>query len=314
MLYFIRSSVREMREMIGLSLDFNLFNNDYYIYERLLVLFFSLMPSILLVFIVLYTDRKSKEPKKNIILCLLSGILTTSLAGYFENLIAPYFSSNTLLTYIWATIEELSKMAIFFLFIFDNKYYDDIYDGLVYMSLIALSFAGVENVMYAFSESTVSSSIGLSLMRDLTTIPLHVICGIIIGFFLSLGTFSKVKSKKYSNFLLAALVSTLIHGTFNLLMGIMGSFNINGNNELQVFMFQFMPLLFIMIVLYYIAIKFIKCILRLNDTFIADGKYDRKYNYLMNYGEYLKSDARLKRLSMNKKTSILKRKDDADNA
>lgn len=294
--------------MISLKFDFNLFNNNYYIYERLIVLFFSLIPSLLLVFLVLYTDRKSREPSKNIILCLLSGILTTSLAGYLENMVAPFFSNNIILTYIWALIEEFSKISIFFLFIFDNKYYDDIYDGLVYMALIALSFAGLENVMYAFSESTVSQSIGLSLMRDLTTVPLHVITGIIIGYFLSIGNFSKLKSKKYLNFFYAILFSTSIHGTFNNLMAFLGSINIDYNNSLDTFMLQFIPLLLIMIGLFYIAIRYIKLIVNLNSIYISDAKYNEKYKYLMNYGEYIKSDVRLKRINNSNKTSILKNK------
>ena len=96
-------------------------------------------------------------------------------------LVMPYFSNSVILTYVWGFIEELSKIAIFFLFIFDNKHYDDIYDGVVYMTLIALSFAGLENIMYAFSENTVSESISLALMRDFTPIPLPVICGVVIG-------------------------------------------------------------------------------------------------------------------------------------
>ena len=193
--------------MLRFNFNFDLFNSDYFLYERFLVFLFALVPAILLVVFVLYTDRKSKEPAKNIILCLLSGFLTIALAQYLENLVMPYFSNNIVLTYIWAFLEEVSKAAIFFLFVFDNKYYDDIYDGLVYMALIALSFAGLENIMYAFSESTVASSISLALMRDFTTIPLHVICGIVIGYFLSLSYFSKTKKKKYVNIVLALLVS-----------------------------------------------------------------------------------------------------------
>lgn len=293
--------------MISLKFDFDLFNNYYYIYERLIVLFFSLIPSLLLVLFILYTDKKSSEPKKNIILCLLSGILTTSLAGYLEQLVAPYFSSNVLLTFIWALIEEFSKISIFYLFIFDNKHYDDIYDGLVYMSLIALSFAGIENILYAFSESTVASSISLALMRDLTTIPLHVICGIIIGYYLSLGNFSKNKNKKYLNYLLAFIIPSLIHGTFNCLMSFLGSLNINYNNPFDTFILQFMPLVAIMVLLFYIAFKYIKHILYLNDTFISDSAYDKKYNYLMNYGEYIKSNMRLKRITLSEKTNIFKK-------
>lgn len=295
--------------MLNFKFDFDLFNSYYYIYERLIVLMFSIIPSLLLVFFVLYTDRKNQEPKKNIILCLLSGILTTSLAGYLEQMVMPYFSNGVFLTYIWACLEEISKMLIFFLFIFDNKYYDDIYDGLVYMALIALSFAGVENIMYAFSESTIASSISLALMRDLTTIPLHVICGIIMGYFLSIANFSKDKNNKYKNILLSILIPTLIHGTFNFLMGVLGSLKIDYNNAFDTFLLQFIPLVFIMVMLFNIAIKFIKKILYLNSIYISDGRYDKKYSYLMNYGQYLKSDVRIKRINISKKTNFLKKGD-----
>ncbi len=293
--------------MINISFDFNLFNSYYYFYERLLVTLFSLVPVLLLVWFILRTDKKSKEPTKNIIICLLSGILTVALAGYLENLVMPYISNNTLLIYVWALIEEVSKIAIFFLFIVDNKHYDDIYDGLVYMTLIALSFAGLENLMYAFSESTVSNSISLALIRDFTTVPLHVICGVVIGFFISLGSFSKIKKKRYLNFSLAVLVPTLIHGTFNLLMNVLGGLKLDSNNSVQVFLFKLMPLVLIMVALFYIVIKFVKKTLELNDTFLNNRKYDKKYSYLMNYEEYAQSEYRKNRMTLANKTQFLKK-------
>lgn len=298
--------------MINLSFDFNLFNNYYYFYERLLVLIFSLVPTLLLVAFVLYTDRKSKEPVKNVVLCLLSGILTISVAGYFENLVMPYFSNNIILTFIWAFIEELSKIAIFFLFIFDNKHYDDIYDGIVYMMLIALSFAGLENIMYAFSESTINDSISLALMRDFTTVPLHVICGIVIGYFMSLGSFSKSKDKKIINFSLAIVVPSLIHGSFNFLMNFLGNLKIDYNNSIQVLLFEILPLLVIMISLFYLAAKVSKKALSLNKTFINNEQYDKKHNYLMTNEEYLYSSIRTRRIKMYQKTSLSRNKEEDD--
>ena len=298
--------------MINLSFDFNLFNNYYYFYERLLVLIFSLVPTLLLVAFVLYTDRKSREPVKNVVLCLLSGILTISVAGYFENLVMPYFSNNTILTFIWAFIEELSKIAIFFLFIFDNKHYDDIYDGIVYMMLIALSFAGLENIMYAFSESTINDSISLALMRDFTTVPLHVICGIVIGYFMSLGSFSKSKDKKIINFSLAIVVPSLIHGSFNFLMNFLGNLKIDYNNSIQVLLFEILPLLVIMISLFYLAAKVSKKALSLNKTFINNEQYDKKHNYLMTNEEYLYSSVRTRRIKMYQKTSLSRNKEEDD--
>lgn len=298
--------------MVNISFDFNLFNNYYYFYERLLVILFSLVPTIFLICFVLYTDRKSKEPTKNIIICLLSGILTIAVASYLENLVMPFFSNSVILTYVWAFIEEFSKIAIFFLFIFDNKHYDDIYDGVVYMMLIALSFAGLENIMYAFSESTISNSISLALMRDFTTVPLHVICGIVIGFFISLGSFSKDKTKKYINFGLAVLIPSFIHGTFNVLMNLLGNLKIDYGNIILVLIFEILPLLVIMVVLFYIAGKFAKKAVNLNQTFIIDGKYDDKYGFLMTNQEYLDSSSREKRIILYEKTSLTKKnkKDD----
>ena len=112
-----------------IKLNFDLFNNEYLLVERLSVLLASFIPSLILVLITLYSDRKSKEPGKNILICLISGIFTISLARFFEQLVAPYIASDMILTYIWALIEEVSKILIFYLFIFDNKYYLETKEG-----------------------------------------------------------------------------------------------------------------------------------------------------------------------------------------
>ena len=290
--------------MFNISFNFDLFNNYYYFYERLVVLAFSLIPTLILVGFVLYSDRRNKEPVRNIVICLLSGILSVALSGYLEQLVMPYIGNNIILTYIFAFIEEISKMAIFFLFVFDNKYYDDMYDGLVYMMLIALSFAGLENVMYAFSESTIQDSISLSIMRDITTIPLHVICGIIIGYFLSLSSFSKDKERKYTNILLALLLSSALHGTFNSLMNLLGSLNINYDSSVQVILFEALPLILIMVALFVVAVKFIKKNIKLNEVYMENKKYDTKHKYLMTYDEYMNSNDRRRRVDTYNKISI----------
>ena len=285
--------------MIKLSLDFNLLNDSYYFYERLLVILFSIITSLILVGYVLYSDRKSKEPVKNIVICLLSGILTIALASYLEG-IAAKSVSGPLLTYICAFIEEASKIAIFLLFIFDNKHYDDIYDGIVYMMLIALSFAGLENVMYAFTESTISKSISLALIRDFTTIPLHVICGIVIGYFMSLSSFSKDKTQKYKNLCFALLIPGLIHGTYNLFMSIFKNYD----DYFSVLLFETLPILLIMLILIYTAVKLSKKNQYLNNIYITDGTYDNKHKYLMTKSEYNGSSNRSKRIIMYEKTSL----------
>lgn len=276
------------------GLEFNLFNNEYYIYERLLVLLASLIPSILLLIIALYTDRKSKEPVKNILICLGSGILTIALSKYLEELVMPYISNNVILIYIWAMIEEVSKLLIFILFIFDNRHYDEIYDGVVYMVLIALSFAGLENIMYAFSESTVIESISLALIRDFTTVPLHIFCGIVIGHFISLANFSKDKKIKIKYIVFAILISSFIHGTFNLSMNFFSM--INQTNPIVTFLFILMPMLVIIFIIFYGSYKITDKNLDLNYIFMNNKEFDDKYKYLMNKKEYLDSNLRRKQI------------------
>lgn len=290
--------------MVSLNFDFDLFNSRYLIYERLMVLAFSLIPTFFLIGFVLFTDRKAKEPPKNIIICLLSGILTISIASYCENLVAPYFSSDAVLTYIWAAIEEISKVSIFFLFIFDNKHYDEIYDGTFYMALIALSFAGIENIMYAFTEDTFQNSISLALMRDFTTIPLHVICGIVIGYFVSIANFSKSKIKKYINIFLGILIPSLIHGTFNFSMTLLKNYD----NYIEIIFKETLPILLIMVGLFYTAIKYTKKSLELNYIFLNNLEYDNGHKYLMNYNEYYHSGQRNKRIDLYNRTSFNNKK------
>lgn len=276
------------------GLEFNLFNNEYFIYERLIVLIASLIPSILLLIIALYTDRKSKEPVKNILICLGSGILTIALSKYLEELVMPFISNNFILIYVWAFIEEISKLLIFVLFIFDNKYYDEIYDGIVYMVLIALSFAGLENIMYAFSESTVIESISLALMRDFTTVPLHIFCGIIIGHFMSLANFSKDKKIKRKNILFAILFSSFIHGSFNLSMNFFSI--INQSNPIVTLLFILMPMLLIIFIIFFGSYKITDKNLDLNYIYMNNKDYEDKYKYLMIKKEYLDSNMRRKQI------------------
>ena len=295
--------------MMNISFDFSLFNNEYYFYERLLVLVIALASTVVFSAYVLYTDRKNKEPLRGIIVCLLSGLLTIALSAYFEEVALYYIANEAILIYIWAAIEEFAKMAIFLLFIYDNIHYDDIYDSVVYMALIALSFAGFENIMYAFSESTVTDSIGLALMRDFTTIPLHVICGIIIGYFLSLSNFSKKKSRKIINIIFAIVIPTIVHGTFNFTMTLLGNLDIDASSFLQLFLSQTLPILVFMIILFYLAIKFSRKTVVLNDAFINGYEYDKKYSYLMTKEEYYKSSGRLKRIKMHDKIKFYKFKE-----
>ena len=81
-------------------------------------------------------------------------------------------------------------------------------DGIVYAVMISLGFATVENIAYVFGSE--GQEIQVAIARMLTAIPLHAVCGIILGYYVGLAKFkSNGASLLYTGLLLAVLVHAL---------------------------------------------------------------------------------------------------------
>ena len=160
------------------------------ILDYVTIIFISLLTTIIFLGYILYSDRKSKEPVYMIILCLVSCLFTICLSLLIGQVILPkldiissgFMSFNQASAFkilVLALTEEYSKLTVLYLFVSRNNHFDDIYDGFVYSSLIALSFAAFETVLYVLNEPTIASMKALAFLRGITTVPLHLICGII---------------------------------------------------------------------------------------------------------------------------------------
>ena len=160
------------------------------------VLLLTIVPSILLLMLILYSDRKSREPLLMILICIFSGAFTICVSLLLDKIILKahliggdlFTDVNSYSVYrilMLAGVEEYAKLLILYIFLYRNKDYDDIYDGFVYSSIIALSFSLVETFMYVFTESTYQDMTSLAVLRNFTAIPLHITCGIVMGYFIS---------------------------------------------------------------------------------------------------------------------------------
>lgn len=265
-------------------------------YPKLItVLLLTIVPSILLLMLILYSDRKSREPLLMLLICIFSGAFTICLSLIIDKLILKFnliggdlFSDvNSYSVYrimMLAGVEEYSKLMILYIFLYRNREYDDIYDGFVYSSIIALSFSLIETFMYVFSESTFDEMTSLAVLRNFTAIPLHITCGIVMGYFVSLEKFSKGKKKKFKNMILALLVPTLIHTVYNVFFSIV---SFSGSNNYSIIII----LLFVASI-YFVGILFIYRINNLNKIFINNGYFPKKYNYLMRKNEFIYQESR----------------------
>lgn len=247
------------------------------IFNYVLVIFLSVFTTVIFIGLILYSDRKSREPIHMIIIALSSCIFTISLSLLLGQIILPhldiissglfdYKTSNIVKIIVLALVEEYSKLLVLYLFISKSRHFDDVYDGFVYSSLIALSFAVFENIYYVSFETTIESMKSLAVLRSFTTVPLHLICGISMGYFMGREKFSWGTRSRTFYLIMCLVFPTFLHFTYNFtLANIVNKFGDTNILMLMIMLF-FIPF-------YIIAIIFINKTKVLNNKFINNEKY-----------------------------------------
>ena len=157
--------------------------------EKIGLLLISILPIIIIAYYV-YSKDFDKEPTHLLIKLLIGGVLSVIPAVFIEFLVDDIFPSVDFMTkaqfavYIFvdiAFVEEVFKWFIVYIFSFNSKDFDYVYDGVVYACFTSLGFAAVENVLYV----TGSGNIGTGLLRAFISVPAHACFGIIMGILLA---------------------------------------------------------------------------------------------------------------------------------
>ena len=178
----------------------------------------AILPVVVLMVYIYRQDKYQKEPIKSLAKAFFGGMLSIPLDVLFvtgiDMLLGNTFIANTVFfrSFMEAGIpEELSKFLIFMVFIWNDKNFDEYFDGIVYATFIGLGFACVENIQYVFLYG-----LGTGIGRALFSVPGHFLFGVVMGHFLSLAKFHPEKRGTYiwSGLLLAMLA----HGLFDWLL------------------------------------------------------------------------------------------------
>ena len=187
--------------------------------ETLLI---TIVPSILILLFFVFSD-KFREPKKIIIITFLFGILITIPAGHLNNFIMDNFGTDNVINnallggfFAGGLVEEVLKFLVLYFYILREKAFDEPMDGIVYGTVVSLGFATLENYDYVYrlSEYYELQPIDVAYVRSYTAIPLHALCGVIMGFYF--GMYAFVSGGK--NLSLALIVPYIIHGSYNFLV------------------------------------------------------------------------------------------------
>ncbi|MAD11976.1 MAG: PrsW family intramembrane metalloprotease [Flavobacteriaceae bacterium] len=175
-----------------------------------MALLLAILPPVLIAYYIYQKDKYDKEPKRLIIKSFMLGCLGIIPALFLEIICNQSLFSNLFLYVFFgiALIEEGVKFFFLKKYMYNEVEFNEPMDGIVYAVMISLGFATVENISYVLNNK--DQEINVAIIRMFTAIPLHAVCGVILGYFVGLAKFSKKENLLfYKGLFLATLVHTL---------------------------------------------------------------------------------------------------------
>lgn len=177
----------------------------------------GLIPALFWVWFWLREDVRKPEPYFLIAITFIAGMAVVPLALPLQKIALDLYKEANII-YIWVTIEELLKYAVALIVILWNREVDEPIDMVIYMVVIALGFAALENALFIFNPLVAGDYLHSALtgsFRFLGATLLHVLASGTVGVVLAL---SYYKSKTFQ--MLAGTVglflAIVLHALFNL--------------------------------------------------------------------------------------------------
>ena len=186
----------------------------------------GILPIALWLIFFLWQDIKKPEPLRWIGIFFLLGMAITPfvwfIENYFINLLQidinatlPLFISAFIYLGV-AGIEELAKFFSAALFLKKNKYFDEAIDAMIYLIVVALGFAVVENILIFYqgisSGEHFLATFQITTLRFVGANLLHALSAGLIGFFWAL----KLVTGKKRYLGIGLTLGILLHWIFNI--------------------------------------------------------------------------------------------------
>jgi RsiW-degrading membrane proteinase PrsW (M82 family) len=178
----------------------------------------TVAPVLILAFYIYLRDKYEREPAGQLALALAAGCLITIPVSFIENwLSVPLSTLGGYASVAWnafavaAVTEELLKFLALMILFWNNRNFNEKFDGIVYASFISLGFAGVENVLYV-----ADGGMGVGLVRAFTAVPAHALFGILMGYQAGLARF--YPGERNRRLFLALALPVLLHGLYDFIL------------------------------------------------------------------------------------------------
>ncbi len=197
-------------------------------YHSVLYIIFGILPSITWLAYYLSKDLHP-ESKKMILKIFLWGALITLPVFFVQIGLSSLldkmgFSSIVYSLIYWFLVisftEEIFKYLIVKIKVITHYEFDEPLDAMLYMVIVALGFAAVENILYLLPVTDVFSfndilnrTMIISFIRFIGATFLHTLCSAVVGYFLAL---SICDTKKRTIYIVAGLfIAVALHGAYD---------------------------------------------------------------------------------------------------
>lgn len=228
----------------------------------------GLIPALFWVWFWLREDSKHPEPYFLIAISFIAGMAVVPLAyplqeaamHIYDNtdavlssfaLLFPFLAGNidsimnsslhgTDTIIVWVIIEELLKYAVALAIVFWNREVDEPIDMVVYMIVVALGFAALENALFIFNPLVLGEYLDSALtgsFRFLGATLLHVLASGTVGVCIALAYY-KSKLTQVIAGTLGLFMAVVLHALFNFFI-----MDASGETILLVFLFVWMGII-----------------------------------------------------------------------
>jgi RsiW-degrading membrane proteinase PrsW (M82 family) len=199
----------------------------------------GLIPALFWVWFWLREDSRKPEPFFLIAISFIAGMAVVPIALPLQKVAIDLYSGLDVMI-VWVVVEELMKYAVALAIIFWNREVDEPIDMVIYMVVLALGFAALENALFIFNPLIAGDYLGSALtggFRFLGATLLHVLASGTVGVFLALAYY-KPKIVQVLAGTFGLFMAIVLHALFNFF--IMGA---SGGTILTVFLFVWMGII-----------------------------------------------------------------------
>ena len=178
----------------------------------------ALAPVFVIAFYIWLRDKYEREPLSQLFLALTGGCLISIPVMFAEGWLGiplqylyGYAEAAWHAFVVAAFTEELFKFLALLILFWNNRNFNEKFDGIVYACFISLGFAGVENILYV-----TDGGAEIGLVRAFTAVPAHALFGVVMGYQVGLAMF--FPQEKARRFFLAMLLPILLHGVYDFIL------------------------------------------------------------------------------------------------